>query len=349
MDYAMNFFNNNKHSLFSLIGGLLSVFLIKRYFNGPQAKKSRDMKNKVVIITGASGGIGKETALQLLQDGARVFFACRSKERTEEIINNIKNEDERKRAHFISLNLEDFESIKNFVEEFKKKDMSIDILINNAATVSKSFKLLKNGIEETMGVNTISPIVLTQLLLPLFNENGRIINLASKGYQRVKYDSSKLSAIKAEEYDFEPHTYSGFKNYCYSKLGNIYFTQYLHNYIKEKGLKLKTASLHPGVIATELMRDYSSKISLRILFALIYPLFWLMTKNSWRGAQTTLELCYTNDSDFQSGQYYSDCEVQNLMSHGQDELCMKAYMALVKGLIDNKGKSSGIKFELTVG
>jgi NAD(P)-dependent dehydrogenase (short-subunit alcohol dehydrogenase family) len=346
MDQALSYFNNHKNMLFSLIGGFLSVFLLKRFFNGPKAKKSRDMTNKVVIITGASAGIGKETALQLLQDGARVFFACRSKERTEEIINNIKNEEERKRAYFIPLNLEDFESIKNFVEEFKKKDLTIDILINNAATVSKSFKLLKNGIEETMGVNTISPIVLTQLLLPLFNENGRIINVASKGYQSVKYDPTKLSAIKAEDYDYEPSTYSGFTNYCYSKLGNIYFTQYLHNYIKEKGLKLKTASLHPGVIATELMRDYSSSIHIKFLFAFIYPLFWMLTKSSWRGAQTTLELCYTDDSNFQSGKYYSDCAVQKLMSHGQDELCIKAYMSLVKGLIDSKGKPTGIKFDL---
>ena len=93
------------------------LFLIKKFANGRFTNLRRDMTGKVVIITGASAGLGKETAFQLLHDGADVIFACRDELKTMKVINSLAKKDLIKRAHFMKLDLTSFESVHKFSEE----------------------------------------------------------------------------------------------------------------------------------------------------------------------------------------------------------------------------------------
>lgn len=79
------------------------------------------MSEKIVIITGANRGIGRETAKELALMGARVIFACRSEERTRPVIDELKRETNNERLEFMQLDLSDFNSIKHFVMRFKPK------------------------------------------------------------------------------------------------------------------------------------------------------------------------------------------------------------------------------------
>lgn len=326
----------------------LAIILLRRWFNGPSTKQPHDrVKNKYIIITGASDGIGKETALQLLHDGANVIFACRDEKKTFKIINNIPNKSERERASFMQLDLSSFISIKQFTENYTKNYSQLDILINNAGAIFSTFNESVDGIEKTIHTNTLGPILLTQNLIPLLNKSsGRVINVSSKAYQRCLYPAQYYSSIKSGTDDVLKNKYSLMDVYGISKLGNVYYTQYLADYCKKNNLeKVKTASLHPGVIATELFRDINSKLIKMILFT-IYPFFWFMSKSIKMGAQTTLHLCYVKDEDFVNGEFYSDCAPLKLMKHGLDEERKNAFMEMCGNLINNHGKKSDISLDL---
>ncbi len=299
------------------------------------------MENSVVIVTGASEGIGKATALQLLKDGATVIFACRDQTKTNSLILQIKNKEERARAVFMKLELSDFGSIKDFVQEFKNKYQKLDILINNAACALGEFTKTSSGLEKTLMVNTLAPMILTQEFIPLLNlSNGKVINVSAKAYDFNEFDFKKISEAKAETYDFNQNNYSGIRQYILSKIGNIYFTQYLKDKIVLNNWNVRTASLHPGVIPTELAKDY------KLVRVITWPFFWFFTKDALMGSQTTLHLCYAEDKDFENGEYYSDCKVKALSPQALDVNHRNAYISLARDLINHYGQKYSIRFNL---
>jgi len=99
----------------------------------------KDMTGKLIIVTGSSDGIGLETAKDLLKSNAKVIFACRNKNKTENII-NLLPQNYKKNAIFEQLDLESFKSIENFTKNIKSKYPKIDILINNAGMASRKTK-----------------------------------------------------------------------------------------------------------------------------------------------------------------------------------------------------------------
>jgi retinol dehydrogenase-12 len=326
----------------------LALIILRRWLNGPKTKQPHErVKNKYIVITGASDGIGKEAALQLLKDGASVIFACRDEKKTMNVINSIPSKEERERAAFLQLDLSSFQSVKRFVEDYSKQYTQLDILINNAGAIFSNFTESVDGIEKTLHTNTLGPIILTQSLLPLINKSGgRVINVSSKAYQRCLFPTEYYTAIKSGTADALKNKYSFMDIYGMSKLGNIYYTQYLKEYCEKNNFeKVKTASLHPGVIGTELFRDMKSKFFKCILY-LLFPLFLFMSKNVKMGAQTTLHLCYLKDEDFCSGEFYSDCAPLKMMKHGLDESRKRAFMEMCGILINSHGKKSDISLEL---
>ena len=160
---------NNKGLIFSIISIFL-VYVIRKYCNRPKTYLKPNVSAKIIIFTGSSDGIGKEAALQLVKDGAIVIFACRNKEKTLAVINEIHDEKLKKNAIFMELNLSSFESVKKFVKEFKSKFQRLDILVNNAAIVLQNYTLTEDNIESTLQTNTFSPMILTQSLKDLIQK-----------------------------------------------------------------------------------------------------------------------------------------------------------------------------------
>ena len=161
-------------------------YLLKKWANGPMSPIKKDLTGKLIIVTGSSDGIGLETAKELLYSNAKVIFACRNKNKTEEIINNFP-ERIKKNAIFIPLNLDSFKSIKNFADEIKSKYPKIDILINNAG-MSSMGKISKteDGHLNVFQVNYLGNVLLTLLLFDHFNKKeSKIINVSSMAYIRL--------------------------------------------------------------------------------------------------------------------------------------------------------------------
>lgn len=341
MDGVINFIKENQKKLIYYALGLSAIALIRRYFNGPSATP-RSVKDKVIIITGASEGMGKFCAEQLLRNGATVIFACRNETKTLAIINSLK--EYKDRAVFMKLDQSSFKSIKDFITEFKSKFNRLDILMNNAGGVFSSHTLTEDGNEMTFQVNTFAPILLSEGLLDILNKSdGKIVNIGSKSHTRFtlyKDDYNKMIDIN---WDFNKNSYSIYKQYCLSKIGPVMFNQYLTEYIRQNRLNVDTYCLHPGTVRTEIVKNPKHKIILYLL----YPLIWLITKNLEKGCQTALYLCYEDKEKLKSGEYYQDCGLKEVASHCDwketelRDLCMDFCRVHI-------GKSNVLNFEIKV-
>jgi NAD(P)-dependent dehydrogenase (short-subunit alcohol dehydrogenase family) len=292
--------------------------------------QNADLTNKVIIVTGATAGIGKESALTLLEKGAKVIFACRDEIRTNTLINSIQKLKMRGNAYFIQLNLANFSSIKSFVKEFKIRFGKVDILINNAGgnfdTYSESY-----GIETTMLTNHVGPVYMTNLLLNLncLNENAKIINVSSIAHNfcnRTIIDNWVCDRVNADSYNF------GFM-YGLSKLANISHVKFLNDLFQERGLSFKAAALHPGCVRTEFHFKYETWY-MKFLIYLSFPVRYYFFKGPVEGTQTTLHLAYLNYEEFISGAYYSDCKPKNTTEVARDQREIDRIMNKTQQLID---------------
>lgn len=140
-------------------------FLFRLIFVNGKKGVLTDLTGKVIIVTGSSDGIGVETAKYLAKQGAHVILACRSPEKTLKVIDLIQKDVKDAKLTFIKLDLSDLDSVKSFVDEFHKKNLPLDILVNNAATViysDQEYKT-KQGYEMMFGVNYLGHFLLTKV------------------------------------------------------------------------------------------------------------------------------------------------------------------------------------------
>ena len=201
-----------------------------------------------------------------------VIMACRNYKKATDAIARIQNKCPSANVQFMQLDLGDFKSIENFVNEFTSKYKGIDILINNAGLGGKFDYKTKQGFEMVMGVNFIGPVYLTELLVNHMKDKSRIINVSSRMHEKVNPVSDP------DNFLFEKKFYRGGQNYNRSKLGNIYFTKIY----AEKYQRFKSVSLTPGLVITSLWRNMKWY---HWIFAGISCPFWnILAKNENLGA-----------------------------------------------------------------
>jgi NAD(P)-dependent dehydrogenase (short-subunit alcohol dehydrogenase family) len=274
---------------------LILYKLLRYYFNGPKTNLSKDMSGKVIIITGSSAGVGRETATQLLEKGAEVIFACRDEKKTQAIISQLKN---REKANFIQLNLASFKSVFNFVQQFKQNFDHLDVLINNAGIVNIKYNKTIDGIEETFQTNHLAHTLLTGLLLNSLTKSSdtRVINIGSNIHQIAKMDENTLSEAG----------FSTFGNYALSKVSNNFLTRA----INRLNINVKAVTVHPGAVLTDISKLENKPMWIRVLyFIFVYPISRIGFKDSLMGAQTTLHCCYLDRETLVGNGYYSDCKI----------------------------------------
>ena len=223
---------------------LILFILLSNYGNGPLTDLTHSMKDKIIVITGGSRGIGLETAKDLLRQGAKVIIGCRDSIQANKAINTIHNHSQRSRFIFIHLNLIDYDNIKLFVEEIKSKFGKIDILINNAGSCFRNFTL-SDGIELTYFTNHLGHLILSCLLLDSFNAKGRIINLVTTKYKRIWENTlDKFTSNSNLDFSYNRKGYDWMKTYILSKLAGIHLSQYLGDYCNNQKIDIKVVSVH---------------------------------------------------------------------------------------------------------
>ena len=309
---------------------LILLYLIRVIFlTGTFTKLKRSLSGKVVIVTGASAGIGKATALQLLQDGAEVIYACRNKEKTLRVFSEIEKKDKSllPRAHFIQLNLASFKSVREFVFEFNKKFNKLDILINNAATYpGENFEITDDNLEALYQQNYFSLVLLTMLLLDKFDKKeAKILNLASFAHIQCDFTIESIKHLATDkEFKSVKEAYYGnlwSKHYHYSnsKTAVIHFTAFLGEYCAENYKHIKTVSVNPGLVYTEFGRFVSEHKFLGYVYSVFFMVYMYIAKSALSGAQSTLHCCYLEFNELLNGAYYSDCKVGRLAKVAKDK------------------------------
>ncbi|CAD8094035.1 unnamed protein product [Paramecium primaurelia] len=264
-----------------LIAIILAGFVYSLNKAGPKRTYNVDLTGKIAIVTGSSAGVGKETAKKLALRGATVIFACRNKEKTQIIIDEISKISKNNNLHYINLDLPNFDSVRQFVKEFKQRFNRCDYLINNAGIFI--INLQKNNLNQelTFATNHLGHFLLTNLLLDIMSDKSRIINVSSGAHEFVKKIPDFQKAIKGE-------LSLGMNTYATSKFANILFTQALQQKFDKENRRIKAVSIHPGFVRTEIY--HSKNGSNRFLSAIAIVVIGLMSQfslNEEEGSRTT--------------------------------------------------------------
>lgn len=293
----------------ALATGAGVTILVKEYFQGGKFENPIKAEGKVVLITGANTGIGKETAKELAKRGAHVYMACRSLKRCEEARDEILLESKNPNVHCRECDLASFESIKKFAKSFKEEEKKLDILINNGGVMRCPRMFTKEGIELQIGVNHFGHFLLTTLLLDTLKKAApsRVVVVSSLAHTRGQLKVNDLNSDKS---------YDSGEAYNQSKLANILFTRSLSQRLQGTGVTVN--ALHPGVVSTELGRHMSLfNSTLGKIF--VRPFLWPFMKTPQSGAQTTLFVALDPDVDKITGKYFSDCALKETAPQALDD------------------------------
>ncbi|RBQ71722.1 hypothetical protein FVER14953_13474 [Fusarium verticillioides] len=208
-------------------------------------------KGKVILITGGNSGLGLETARVLLKhEPSRIFLACRSKEKFEQAVNELKQSGSNTEAvSFLALDLASLSSIKSAAAEFQASSSRLDILINNAGIMMTPEGLTKEGYEIQFGTNHMGHAFFTHLLLPTLEETAktnpdvRIVFVSSAAETMASKNPYQSDQLKTTMPSISTIT-----RYGISKLANVHYAAAL----AERYPKIKVISIHPGVVHTNL-------------------------------------------------------------------------------------------------
>jgi light-dependent protochlorophyllide reductase len=181
-----------------------------------------------VIITGASSGIGLEaTKILAATSPYHVVMACRNLKKSQPLCDQILKETGKNNVEVIELELGSYESIFKFVKEFKSRQYSLKVLVNNAAINATSFGLSKDGFEAVFATNHLGHFLLTHLLLDDLKAHApsRVINVSSELHSNEDKSVGGLPKIRWTKEELnDPSNFSTMQAYRNSKLANVLFT-----------------------------------------------------------------------------------------------------------------------------
>lgn len=258
------------------------------------------IESQIILITGATSGIGKYTSLILAQMGATVVATARNEEKAMQLVRDFKSAfpDSKGKIEILPCNLARFLSVVEAVKTFKRKYQRIDILINNAGVFNLKRRLTEDGIEETFQVNVLSPLLLTLLFEQMIIESkGRIINTSSSFH----HGTINFNDLEGRHY------YSGLNAYRQSKLAEILITRRINTRLKNNGAYIFCQ--HPGIVRTNLGKSNSLFLNLGLR---------IIGKSVKRGAETLIYLSTSTPDQLVSGGYYANKRLWKSKPHSND-------------------------------
>ena len=236
---------------------------------------NQNMKSKVVVITGATSGIGQVAAERLAEMGARIIQVARDRERGEAALHRLREVAPGlvHTVHYADLLL--LREMKRVASEIADAEARIDVLINNAGAMFGSCRLTEDGLERTFALNHMAYFVLAQGLRErlVASAPARIVNTASDAHESATLDFDDLHSVKVYGNDFRQWLHygrSGFRVYGRSKLCNILFTRELSRRLAGAGVTANC--LHPGFVSTRFGDQTGGLISFGIRIGKLFAL-----------------------------------------------------------------------------
>lgn len=225
---------------------------------------TNEMKNKIILVTGSTDGIGEATAIQLARMGAKVIIHGRTESKALETVAKHARQVGKGELDWVGGDFTSFKEVTKMAEEIINRYANLDVLIDNAGVYMHEKVITPDGFETTFQVNHLSHFLLTNLLFDLLKNSvhSRIIIISSVAHMRAKLDFKNLNGEKSFD------TYS---QYAVSKLANVLFAMELSKKLKGTGINVN--SLHPGVISTKLLSQGFELSGHRVHKGAILPVY----------------------------------------------------------------------------
>ena len=254
------------------------------------------MENKIILITGASDGIGKETAKALAKQGHRIIMHGRNPQKTKFAYEEVKAETGNNNIEYLTADFLSLAEVRNFADKIKQKHERLDVLVNNAgAQFTGKRETTAEGHEKTMTINVFAPHLLTMLLLPLLkkSQSARVVTVASAAHKM---------AGKPDLNDIElKHNYSMGKAYGLSKLYIIWIMRHFVSEMKKAGNNNITFNtVHPASAASNLGRESTKSLLTKIIYFLWKPLM----KTTAEGAASSIYAATFPELEGVTGKYF---------------------------------------------
>jgi NAD(P)-dependent dehydrogenase (short-subunit alcohol dehydrogenase family) len=242
-------------------------------------------------VTGASAGIGLETARGLARLGGHVLLVCRDLARGTRARDEIRRGASNDRVDLFVADLASQRAIRRVADEIRARHDRIHVLVNNAGLITRTRAVTEDGIETQFAVNHLAPFLLTNLLIDRLTAGApsRVVNVASavEAMGRIRFDDLQGA-----------HQYDPLEAYYQSKLANMLFTFELARRLRAGGITVNC--LHPGAIATRLLSDYTGgRWTKTVLNRLRYA-------GPRRGARTSIYLASSPEVEGVTGTYFVD-------------------------------------------
>jgi NAD(P)-dependent dehydrogenase (short-subunit alcohol dehydrogenase family) len=250
------------------------------------------------LVTGATSGIGQETAVGLAERGAQVVLVGRDRARAEAARKDVAERSGNPRVDVLLADFASLAAVRELAREFCERYPTLDVLVNNAGLVMRERTLTADGYETTLAVNHLAPFLLTHLLRErlLASGSARVVNVASDAHRFVpRFDFE--DPMSERGFGF-PTVVTGLRVYGMSKLANILFTIELARRLE--GTRVTANAVHPGGVATRLGANTGALGKLVPL--VLRPFF----KTPAQGAATSLHVATSSDVAKSNGRYFAE-------------------------------------------
>lgn len=272
-----------------------------------------NLKGKRIVVTGASAGLGVETARALVAHGAHVIGAVRNLEKAERATGVVRQAAAEQGGSFelLELDLADLKSVRAAADALVAKGQPIDVVIANAGVMATPYGKTTDGFETQFGTNHLGHFVFVNRIAPLIRDGGRVVMLASSGH--------RFANVDLEDPNFERTPYEAFVAYGRSKTANILFAVALDRRHKDRGIR--AAAVHPGGIRTELARHMGEEALDHLLDQINQQLAAegkgpFEFKSIPQGAATSVWAAVVASGDEVGGQYCENCHVGKVVGEG---------------------------------
>ncbi|MFI5369292.1 MAG: SDR family oxidoreductase [Spirochaetia bacterium] len=267
--------------------------------------KNTVMEDKVVLVTGATAGIGRVTARECADAGARVVLAARSREKAEATREWISRETGSTSVDLIIGDLSIQSHVRSIAEQVASRYGGLDILVNNVGGFFQRRAESADGIEMTFALNHLGPFLLTNLLLDTLKKKrpSRVVTVSSDAHTRASMNFDDMEGRVR---------YRGWGAYGQSKLANLLFTYELARRLQGSGITAN--ALHPGFVASEFGKNNGT--GMRLAMSIAHRLGAISVEE---GARTSVYLAASKDVQDVSGKYFVKCRPASSAAASHDQ------------------------------
>jgi NAD(P)-dependent dehydrogenase (short-subunit alcohol dehydrogenase family) len=281
------------------------------------------MNDKMIVITGATDGIGKVTVRELYKQGYSLALVGRNKQKLDQVKSELSIYTKGNGIFLYQADLSLLKETRRVGEEIRKAHPKIYCLLNNAGAYFSNRILTTEGIESTFALNHMNYFIMAHELLPSLENNGnaRIVNVASRAHVGVSLGFQNM---------FGEVQYSGWKQYQRSKLMNIYFTYLLSEKLQSKNITVNC--LHPGFVKTKFGQNNEGFA--RTLLTIGQNLFAI---NEDEGAATSIYLASSHEIEGITGKYFVKSKIQKSSPQSFDQVAAKTLWDLTEKIMREAG------------